>query len=107
MGKKDEFLSNGSNKQQLINVISLRLKEKGCTVTNTTGDADYDIVQAAVEASQLQSTTLIGEDTHLLILLLHQDTAGPEQSVSHKQTEEPLGVPGIYHDAVCTCLHWV
>jgi len=38
---------------------------------NATGDADYYIVQAAVQASQLQSTTLIGEDTDLLILLLH------------------------------------
>ena len=40
------------------------------------------------------------------VLPIWQDATGPEQSVSHKQTEKPLGVPRIYHDAVCTCLHW-
>ena len=35
------------------------------------GDADGEIVQAAVHASQRQTTTLIGEDTDLLILLLY------------------------------------
>ena len=47
-GKKEDFLSQGSNKQGLINMISDRLREKGCTVMNAEGDADYDIVQAAI-----------------------------------------------------------
>ncbi|KAG1669956.1 hypothetical protein GQR58_017208 [Nymphon striatum] len=78
-GKKEEFLSQGSNKQGLINMISDRLREKGCKVMNAEGDADYDIVQAAIALSEYKTTTLIGEDTDLLILLLHHMD-------SHKKT---------------------
>lgn len=34
------------------------------------GDADVDIVKAAISASQRCTNTLIGEDTDLLVLLL-------------------------------------
>ena len=47
------------------------LEKKGCTVINASGDVDVDIVKAAVKASEHQPTTLIGEDTDLLILLLY------------------------------------
>ena len=70
-GKKEEFLSRDLNKQRLIQMISDELKERGCTVVNSIGDADVDIVRAAVESSLLHTTTLIGEDTDLLVLLLH------------------------------------
>jgi hypothetical protein len=70
-GKKDEFLSRDINKQRLINLISTEIEQKGCTVINTAGDADVDIVRSAVDASLLYSTTLIGEDTDLLVLLLY------------------------------------
>ena len=60
-------------------MISDRLREKGCTVMNAEGDADYDIVQAAIAVSEYKTTTLIGEDTDLLILLLHHMD-------SHKKT---------------------
>ena len=46
-------------------------EKKGCTVINAEGDADCDIVQAAIVASEHQITTLIGEDADLFILLLH------------------------------------
>ena len=70
-GKKDEFLSRDCNKQGLINLISDELRKKECSVINAPGDADVHIVRAAVAASSHQSTTLIGEDTDLLVLLLH------------------------------------
>lgn len=71
IGKKEEFLSSGSNKQGLINMISDKLRENGCKVINSEGDADYDIVQEAIASSEFKTTTLIGEDTDLLILLLY------------------------------------
>jgi len=40
-------------------------------VISALGDADVDIVKAAVEASCVHTTTLIGEDTDLLVLLLY------------------------------------
>ena len=52
-------------------MISDELKELNCTVVNSLGDADVDIVRAAVGSSLLHTTTLIGEDTDLLVLLLY------------------------------------
>uniref|UniRef100_A0A8C4Q7P4 HTH OST-type domain-containing protein n=1 Tax=Eptatretus burgeri TaxID=7764 RepID=A0A8C4Q7P4_EPTBU len=71
VGRKDDFLSRSCNKQGLIDLVTEELQKKGCTVINASGDADVDIVKAAIKSSQHQSTTLIGEDTDLLILLLY------------------------------------
>ena len=71
-GKMDDFLSNGMNKHALINLISGRLREKGCHTIQAEGDAELDIVKAAVAMSAYKSTTLIGEDTDLLVLLLYR-----------------------------------
>ena len=62
-GKKEEFLSMDINKQRLIYMLSDGLKERNCSVINAPGDADVNIVKAAVDASRLNTTTLIGEDT--------------------------------------------
>ena len=70
VGKKD-FLSRPCNKQGLIDLVTEELQMKDCKVINASGDADVDIVKAAIKASQHQPTTLIGEDTDLLILLLY------------------------------------
>ena len=70
VGKKDYFLSNGLNKYALIQLISGRLREKGCHTIQAEWDADLDIVKAAIAMSAYKSTTLIGEDTDLLVLLL-------------------------------------
>ena len=52
-------------------MISDELQNVGCTVIQTAGDADVDIAKTAVDMACVHSTTLIGEDTDLLILLLH------------------------------------
>ena len=70
-GKKDEFLSRDRNKQNMIDLISEKLRGKGCEVINAPVNADVQIVKAAVLSSLTRSTTLIGEDTDMLILLLH------------------------------------
>ena len=88
-GKKEEFLSLDSNKQGLINLIIDRLRKKGCTVMNAEGDADYDIVQAAIVVSECKTTSLIGEDTDLLILLLHHmDSRKKRYFRSDKKSKE-------------------
>ena len=46
-------------------------KKEFHTVVNAPGDADIDIVKALVETSLLHTTTLIGEDTDILVLLLY------------------------------------
>ena len=70
-GKKDEFLARASNKQRMVDLITESLEEKGCEVVKANGDADVDIVMSAVGHSQKTSTTLVGEDTDLLALLLY------------------------------------
>ncbi len=70
-GKKDEFLSRDINKQRLIWFVTDDLRKKCCTVVNAVEDADVDKVKAAVNASLLRITTLIGEDTDLLVLLMY------------------------------------
>ena len=52
-------------------VVLERLRQKGCHVIQAEGDADVDIVKAAVTMCISCSTTLVGEDTDLLILLLY------------------------------------
>ena len=61
-GKKDDFLSNGANKQALIQLIMERMKQKGCDVIQAEGDADIEIAKAAISMSAFRSTSLIGED---------------------------------------------
>jgi len=51
-GKMEEFLSNDSNKQQMINLISGKLKDRGCEVIHAHGDADVDIVKAATASAK-------------------------------------------------------
>ena len=55
----------------MIALIRTALTKRGCHVIQSPGDADVDIVQATGERSRHCTTALIGEDTELLILLLH------------------------------------
>ena len=75
IGKKKRFLSRAYNKERLIFV---QLRNRGCNVINVPGDTDVDIVKTAVGSSHQHSTTLIGEDTDLLILLLHYADTDPD-----------------------------
>ena len=79
------------NKQALINLIGDRLQRRGCHVIHAEGDADLDIAKAAITMSLSKSTTLIGEDTDLLVLLLYHS---PEECKdlyfrSDKRKEKP------------------
>ena len=69
-GIQEEFISKGSNKQQLINLTSYELRKMGCTAIQADGDAEVDIAKAAVTSARTHSTMLIGEDTDLSILIL-------------------------------------
>ena len=66
--KKANFLANGTNKQQFINILGNYL-EKRCKMYHAPGDADVLIAQKVVESATLMDTALVGEDTDLLILL--------------------------------------
>ena len=50
------------------------MKDRGCHVIQSEGDGDVEIVKAAVSISSNKSTSLIGEDTGLLVLSLHHSS---------------------------------
>ncbi|KAG1671837.1 hypothetical protein GQR58_016250 [Nymphon striatum] len=90
--KKDIFLSNPQNKQRLLNMLSESLNENNCKTLHAESDADVLIAQTAVEAANLNTTVLVGEDTDLLILLCHHFKSGrfdlyfqPEPKVNSKK----------------------
>ena len=69
--KKDEFLNNKANKQRFIHYLRDNLERAGCSVDHAKDDADVLIVPTAVASARHKETVLIGDDTDLLVLLLH------------------------------------
>ena len=68
--KKEEFLSNTTNKQRFIHLVGRCLEENGIPVQHAQGDADCVIVQVALRSTMKYVTVLVGEDTDLLLLRL-------------------------------------
>ena len=69
---KEVFLSNKENKQRFIFMLDEELSQIGCTVFHDTGDADCLIVKKTMESAAENNVVLVGDDTDLLVLLLHQ-----------------------------------
>ena len=68
---KEVFLSNSQNKQRFINFLGETLEVLGCTVFHDSADTDLLIVQKAVESASSMETVLVGDDTDLLVPLIH------------------------------------
>ena len=66
---KEVFLSN---KERFIFMLGEELSQIGCTVFHDTGDADCLIVKKTMESAAENNVVLVGDDTDLLVLLLHQ-----------------------------------
>ena len=73
---KEVFLSNKENKPRFIIMLGEELSRKGCMVFHDTGDANYLKVKKAMESAAENNVVLVGDDTDLLILLLHQQYEG-------------------------------
>ncbi|KAK7487674.1 hypothetical protein BaRGS_00021093 [Batillaria attramentaria] len=71
---KDTFLSNPNNKQRFIDKLSKALMENGFHTAHASGDADCLIVQTSPKRARESQVVLTGEDTDLLVLLLHHVT---------------------------------
>ena len=95
--KKYDFLSNGMNKHSLIQLISGRLQENGCHAIQAEGEADFDIVKAAVAMSAYKSTTPVGEDTDLLVVLLYHAAANDYEYIYFRSDK---GEQNVYNMAV-------
>ena len=69
--KKDDFLSNKENKQRFLGFLGEHLAMRDCEMAHATYDADVPIVQAAVTVSDICEAVLVGDDTGLLVLMIH------------------------------------
>lgn len=68
--KQEDFLSNPTNKSQLISLLQTKLQENGIKTLQATDDADVLIVKTAVELSTHSSVAVVGEDVDLAVLLI-------------------------------------
>lgn len=66
--KKEHFLVNSRNKQKIIFMLSDRFEDNSIKTIHATSDADLLICQTAVDSTSRCRTTLMGEDTDLLVL---------------------------------------
>ena len=69
--KKDQFLNNKDNKQRFLVYLSAKLEKAGCITDHAKHDADVLIVQTAIASARTKDTVLVGDDTDVLVLLLH------------------------------------
>ena len=69
---KDTFLSNSSNEQCFIQILGEKLVEQGCKVLHDHSDADLQIVNTAIKSAISRDTISVGNDTDLLVLLIHR-----------------------------------
>lgn len=76
MMEKKVFLSNNSNKQDFINMLSDEMRKRDIATLHAEDDADLLIVQTAVNMAVYKTTFVIAEDTDILVLLCHYHKPG-------------------------------
>ena len=67
----DKYLSNVQNKQLFLQLLQNYLKGKPVNILSYTVDADVLMCREAIERCYSGNVSLIGDDTDLLVLLLH------------------------------------
>ena len=70
--KKKSFLANSKNKQKFLCFIGSEFDKTGIKVQHSASDADYNIVSTACTMAIRISVTIVGDDTDLLVLILHR-----------------------------------
>ena len=64
-------MSNSHSKQAFINMLCEKLNEHDTRYKNAVDDADLLIAQTAVDCALSPEVIVIGEDTDLLVFLIH------------------------------------
>ena len=70
---QEKFLSNTSNKVQMIKMLSQYLKDDGNEVINCSGDADSTICHTALDLATTgeKEVVLIADDTDIFVMLIY------------------------------------
>ena len=71
LDQRDAFLSNDTNKSRFISLLGKALEENGYDVIYAEGDADNQIVKAAIDISFTDDCIVIAKDTDFLCLLIY------------------------------------
>ena len=82
--RKDLFLSNSSNKQAFINLLTIWLLSAGHVVQHT-GDADRLIADRVVDLADGNNVCVHADDTDILVLLISKLKTSSDHSVYLKQ----------------------
>ncbi len=69
--KKEDFLSNETNKEQFLKLLGQKLQLAGHSVRYSSGDADCLIVMTALESAEVGPTVVVGSDADLIVMLIH------------------------------------
>ena len=115
---KEAFLSDPKNKQRFIDFLGTKLTNQGCQVFYDKADADLLIVQKTIESATSMGTVLIGEDTDLLVLLIHHTPSHGKEiffasdrkkkykrtSVEHKRGQNKIGHLFMQTHTFFTCI---
>ena len=72
--KKDVLLSNLSNRQRFVDQLCEHFANSRVETIKADGDADKLIVCSALDIARTELNVLVGDDTDLLVLLLHYYT---------------------------------
>ena len=95
---KESFLANSSNKEKLIRLIGEKLSNSNCKVIYANEDADMDIAKVGVHELLTKNTTVIGEDTDLLVLLLYYSTSDTEYNLFFRSDITKSKKENVAHD---------
>lgn len=87
--KKEHFLAHANNKQRFVDTLTEKLVAADCHVLQAVGNADVLIAKTAVSRAAESPTTVIGEDTDLLVLLIYH--ADPESHALYMQSDKKKG----------------
>ena len=68
---KDEFLIYFDNRQRVLRMLISKMNLNNLHAIRYSGDADVPIVKFTIEAARLTPKVVIGNDTDILILLIH------------------------------------
>ena len=109
--EKDEFLNNKANKQRFIHYLSDNLETAGCSVDHAKDDADVLIVLTAVASVRHKDTVLIGDDTYLLVLVLHHVEIDAREvflkSEPNKSTQQVTWFGCVWSHSLHPCNPWL
>ena len=88
-------MANKENKKAFVQHLGMHLTKAGYEVKYASSDADTLLVKSAIEASEFQNVTLVGDDTDLLCLLIFHFSTGCQYRLVMKSKKSKACIKAI------------